>query len=475
VDIQQRVLTFVTRKFEVDIDGVYSLETLLSGLSGLPDSFNTFYNQADHRAFYSISAAVSLELVVYDDNLYEMMPGFPVQLSLGNPSQTIEVALATQTDLFKAVGYQLRVTLAMEAEVDNFLGRDYSIQGVLDDHYQVGTSDAPIELRAVFTDPNGQDSDEDGVPDSLDNCPDEPNPDQADEDGDGVGDACDGCPQDPDKSDPGACGCGVPDTDSDTDGTPDCIDNCPNDPEKTEPGLCGCGVVDSDTDTDTDGVIDCLDAFPDDPDEWADFDGDGEGDNSDPDDDNDGMPDEWETTYGLDPYLADDADLDADSDGWTNLQEYRGETDPTDPDDFPAVKRMSMPWIPLLLLSDDDPVTEPTDCDELIADDCNLAAPEDLAFAIEEDDFGNTYVDFTWSSVECAPYYVIRVGTVENVKDLPPGDLTYAEVTASSNAFRADFSAAEAGTFYWTVTAGCSEIPVSRGAWSVEESFEFAF
>ncbi len=34
------------------------------------------------------------------------------------------------------------------------------------------------------------DSDDDGVPDALDNCPRVPNPDQPDTDGDGVGDAC---------------------------------------------------------------------------------------------------------------------------------------------------------------------------------------------------------------------------------------------------------------------------------------------
>ena len=35
------------------------------------------------------------------------------------------------------------------------------------------------------------DADGDGVPDAIDNCPDEPNPTQADADGDGLGDACD--------------------------------------------------------------------------------------------------------------------------------------------------------------------------------------------------------------------------------------------------------------------------------------------
>jgi hypothetical protein len=50
------------------------------------------------------------------------------------------------------------------------------------------------------------------------------------------------CPLDPQKTDPGQCGCGVPDTDTDADGTADCIDLCPADPEKQTPGSCGCGV-----------------------------------------------------------------------------------------------------------------------------------------------------------------------------------------------------------------------------------------
>jgi len=75
----------------------------------------------------------------------------------------------------------------------------------------------------------------------------------------------DDCPNDPNKSDPGLCGCGVPDSDyrtwywdGDGDGAGDpnettelCYqptfwvavagDACPDDPNKTQPGNCGCG------------------------------------------------------------------------------------------------------------------------------------------------------------------------------------------------------------------------------------------
>jgi hypothetical protein len=46
------------------------------------------------------------------------------------------------------------------------------------------------------------------------------------------------------------------------------------------------------------------------------------------DSDSDGMPDAWETTYGLD-VLVNDADEDPDHDGASNLAEYLNETDPT--------------------------------------------------------------------------------------------------------------------------------------------------
>ena len=46
--------------------------------------------------------------------------------------------------------------------------------------------------------------------------------------------------------------------------------------------------------------------------------------------DNDGIADDWELTYGLNPAERNDAIQDADQDGHTNLQEYLAGTNPLD-------------------------------------------------------------------------------------------------------------------------------------------------
>ncbi len=47
--------------------------------------------------------------------------------------------------------------------------------------------------------------------------------------------------------------------------------------------------------------------------------------------DGDGIPDDWEQAFGLDP-TVNDADLDPDGDGLVNYQEYLRGSDPRDAD-----------------------------------------------------------------------------------------------------------------------------------------------
>ena len=97
-------------------------------------------------------------------------------------------------------------------------------------------------------DPFVPDSDGDGIPNSIDNCPNTYNPDQKDSDVDGIGDACDSLPFDPRP-------------DADHDGVPDVIDNCPYVPNSDQ------------KDTDGDGIGDACDASPNDPNNDLDHDG----------------------------------------------------------------------------------------------------------------------------------------------------------------------------------------------------------
>ncbi len=177
----------------------------------------------------------------------------------------------------------------------------------------------------------GTDSDGDGVPDELDNCPAVYNPDQVDTDLDGFGDACDGdddedgvldaednCPlvANPDQADADEDGVGdACEPDSDEDGVADDLDNCPAlyNPEQTDTDGDGFGDV-CDGDDDEDGVLDAEDNCPlvANPDQ-EDADEDGVGDACDlgEDTDEDGVPDAEDNC----PLIANPDQEDSDEDG----------------------------------------------------------------------------------------------------------------------------------------------------------------
>ncbi len=121
--------------------------------------------------------------------------------------------------------------------------------------------------------PGRGDRDGDGIPDSVDQCPDEPEdkdgfqdedgcPDP-DNDGDGIPDALDKCPNEPEDKDGFQDADGCPDPDNDHDGIPDAVDKCPNEPEDFDgfEDADGC----PDPDNDHDGFPDAVDKCPNEP------------------------------------------------------------------------------------------------------------------------------------------------------------------------------------------------------------------
>jgi len=145
-------------------------------------------------------------------------------------------------------------------EVNQIRIRTYSAGGYMGD---IGID--TLEIRSHVS---GNDSDADGVQDSVDQCPNTPSNETSN-----------------------ANGCSPSQVDSDNDGVVDSEDAFPFDPLEaldTDGDLIG---NNADTDDDGDGVLDIHDAFPLDASETIDTDGDLIGNTNDLDDDNDGVLD----------------------------------------------------------------------------------------------------------------------------------------------------------------------------------------
>jgi len=177
------------------------------------------------------------------------------------------------------------------------------------------------------------DEDNDGIADIEDNCINDYNSGQNDVDLDGIGDVCDNCPDEynPDQDD------------DDRDFVGDECDLCPDTRIREKVNAYGCKET-----KDEEEIIEKEDT----------------------DRDKDGLPNDWETSYGLNPDDPSDAGMDSDGDGLNNLEEYSygtnpnnvhsdadkytdkeeidAGTDPLDPNSYPKSK--SSFWSILLLV-----------------------------------------------------------------------------------------------------------------------------
>ena len=181
----------------------------------------------------------------------------------------------SQSDKHDNTTYKSNGKLLVDGKNDNFLKHSLSLvisfgkpkdtdnDGVIDRLDLCPNTPANVAVTATGC---PVDSDSDGVPDYLDKCPDTPanvavtaSGCPVDSDGDGVPDYLDKCPNTPAKVKVDKKGCPV---DTDGDGVADYLDKCPNTPANTKVDSKGCAI---DIDSDKDGVNDNLDKCPNTP------------------------------------------------------------------------------------------------------------------------------------------------------------------------------------------------------------------
>jgi len=169
--------------------------------------------------------------------------------------------------------------LYLDARIKTPVGLDIVLGGGPGLTPTVGTPQFRVFAGIGWAPPSSGDADGDGIADSKDRCPQDPEDVDEFEDGDGcpdldndqddVLDEDDLCPLQPEDHDAWKDGDGCPDPDNDFDEVLDVDDDCPNEYAETD---SGCPDRDSDGDGITDGRDDCPDEAED-KDGWEDADG----------------------------------------------------------------------------------------------------------------------------------------------------------------------------------------------------------
>jgi Ca2+-binding RTX toxin-like protein/streptogramin lyase len=162
----------------------------------------------------------SPEMILYVD-------GFPYALGTGREAESIIPQFLSQAHNLvgaRVLGSGLTDYLAGSVDDVAIYGHALSFEEV-ESHLAASDAEQPSAyLRSI---PEFFDFDEDGVPDSTDNCSEVPNPEQEDSDLNGIGDACEA------------------EADTDEDGVADEVDNCPDDYNPLQEDLDENGIGDA--------------------------------------------------------------------------------------------------------------------------------------------------------------------------------------------------------------------------------------
>jgi hypothetical protein len=149
VDVDQNVLSLVTRRFSVTSPGTYVLDANLSGLV----DFNAFFGSSNYYSSYSILGEVRIDkyTISAGGTITALSGGDDTANFLLDETDTSDSAilsLASKTSTGDDIFYQLVLNLALNTSLDNYDNQSFSPTGNLVGPFHLGTQSNPMILTA---------------------------------------------------------------------------------------------------------------------------------------------------------------------------------------------------------------------------------------------------------------------------------------------------------------------------------------